>query len=72
MRSWWSRVKEFVKGKVVYEMWTYLYRNNRAFYKWVFTCYVFRSLGVYLIYSVGDRDENTFGEVKMYLPDDDG
>ena len=66
MRSWWSRVKEFVKGKVVYEMWTYLYRNNRAFYKWVFTCYMYIRLGLYI---VSDRDENTFSEVKMYLPD---
>ena len=69
----WSRAKEFVKGKVVTkvvdEMWTYLYRNTRAFYKWVFTCYVYTRLGLYIIYSVGDRDENTFREIKMYLPD---
>ncbi|BDB99989.1 hypothetical protein SACC_30060 [Saccharolobus caldissimus] len=67
----WCRAKEFVKGKVVTkvvdEMWTY--RNARAFYKWVFTCYVYTSLGLYLVYSVGDRDENTFSEIKMYLPD---
>jgi len=41
----WSRVKELVKGKVVAEvvdeMWTYLYKNTRAFYKGVFTCYVY-------------------------------
>ncbi|QXJ34940.1 hypothetical protein J5U22_01487 [Saccharolobus shibatae] len=40
----WNKAKELVKGKVVTkvvdEMWTYLYRNTRTFYKWVFTCYV--------------------------------
>ena len=34
-----GRAKELVKGKVVAkvvdEMWTYLYKNARAFYKWV-------------------------------------
>jgi len=70
----WGRAKELVKGKVVTkvvdEMWTYLYKNTRAFYKWVFTCYVYTKLGVYLIYSVGDRDERTFREVKKYLPEE--
>ena len=70
----WNKAKELVKGKVVTkvvdEMWTYLYRNTRAFYKWVFTCYVYTRLGLYIIYSVGDRDENTFREVKDYVPDD--
>jgi len=67
-----GRAKELVKGKVVAkvvdEMWTYLYKNARAFYKWVFTCYVYTKLGVYLI--LGDRDERTFLEVKKYLPDE--
>jgi hypothetical protein len=31
---------------------------------------VYTKLGVYLIYSVGDRDERTFLEVKKYLPDE--
>ncbi|BFI76897.1 hypothetical protein YN1HA_29950 [Sulfurisphaera ohwakuensis] len=61
-------VRASVVSKVVDEMWTY--RNARAFYKWVFTCYVYTSLGLYPIYSVGDRDENTFSEIKMYLPDE--
>ena len=39
----------------------------RAFYKWVFTCYVYTKLGVYLILG---RDERTFLEVKKYLPDE--
>ncbi|QXJ30585.1 hypothetical protein J5U21_00231 [Saccharolobus shibatae] len=69
----WNKAKELVKGKVVTkvvdEMWTYLYRNTRAFYKWVFTCYVYTKIGAYLIYSVGDRDENTFREIKVHLPD---
>jgi hypothetical protein len=38
----WGRAKELVKGnvvaKVVDEMWTYLYKNIRAFHKLVFTC----------------------------------
>ncbi|GAA5419395.1 hypothetical protein Stok01_01356 [Sulfurisphaera tokodaii] len=42
------------------------HRNTRAFYKWVFTCYMYIRLGLYI---VSDRDENTFSEVKMYLPD---
>ncbi|WP_457852388.1 IS1 family transposase [Saccharolobus islandicus] len=70
----WGKAKELVKGgvvaKVVDEMWTYLYKNTRAFYKWIFTCYVYTKLGVYLIYSVGDRDESTFLEVKKYLLDE--
>ena len=43
---------------------------TRAFYKWVFTCYVYTELGVYLIYSVGGRDESTFLEVRKYLPEE--
>ena len=39
---------------------------TRAFYKWVFTCYVYTNLGVYLILGV----ERTFLEVKKYLPDE--
>jgi IS1 family transposase len=68
----WGRAEDSVKGKVVAkvvdEMWTYLYKNARAFYKWVFTCYVYTKLGVYLI--LGDRDERTFLEVKKYLPEE--
>jgi IS1 family transposase len=68
----WGRAKELVKGnvvaKVVDEMWTYLYKNTRAFYKWVFTCYVYTKPGVYLI--LGDRDESTFLEVKKYLSEE--
>jgi hypothetical protein len=45
----WGRAKELVEGKVVAkvvdEMWTYLYKNARAFYKWVFTCYVYTKAG---------------------------
>ena len=67
----WGRAKELVKGKVVTkvvdEMWTYLYKNARAFYKWVFTCYVYTKLGVYLILG---RDESTFLEVRKYLPEE--
>ncbi len=40
-RSLWGKAKELVKGsvvaKVVDEMWTYLYKNTRAFYKWAFS-----------------------------------
>ena len=45
-----------------------MYKNTRAFYKWVFTCYVYTKLGVYLI--LGIRDERTFLEVKKYLPEE--
>ena len=31
---------------------------------------MYTKLGVYLIYSVGDRGESTFLEVKKYLPDE--
>ncbi|WP_409348514.1 hypothetical protein [Saccharolobus islandicus] len=30
---------------------------------------ILTNLGFYLIYSVVDRDENTFREIKRYLPD---
>ncbi|QXJ29084.1 hypothetical protein J5U23_01953 [Saccharolobus shibatae B12] len=50
-------------------MWTYLYKNARAFFKSVFTCYVYTKIGAYLIYSVDDRDENAFREIKVHLPD---
>ena len=67
----WGRAEELVKGKVVTkvvdEMWTYLYKNTRAFYKRVFTCYVYTKLGVYLILG---RDESTFLEVRKYLPEE--
>lgn len=37
-RSLWGKAKDLVKGsvvtKVVDEMWTYLYKNTRVFYKW--------------------------------------
>jgi hypothetical protein len=61
----WGRAKGLVKGgvvaKVVDEMWTYLYKNTRAFYKWVFCLYFPRPLR-----SVGDRDERAF---KEYAPE---
>ncbi len=37
MRSLWGKVKDLAKGKVVDEMWTYLFRNIKAFYKWAFS-----------------------------------
>ena len=58
----WGRAKELVKGKVVTkvvdEMWTYLYKNTRAFYKWVFTCYVYTKLGVtsFTLWGIGMRE----------------
>jgi hypothetical protein len=66
MRSWlscgvglrsWSRVRLLMR---------YGLTCTRAFYKWVFTCYVYTKLGVYLILGV----ESTFLEVKKYLPDE--
>ncbi|BCU71107.1 hypothetical protein KN1_24040 [Stygiolobus caldivivus] len=71
-RSWtcgvglnsWSRVRSLLLtrcGRTCTE--------TRAFNKWAFTCYVYTSLG---LYSVGDRDEDTFREVKDHLPDDGG
>ena len=66
----WGRAKELVKGKVVAkvvdEMWTYLYKNIRAFYKWVFTCYVYTKPGVNLIF--GDRDESISLRSKSIYP----
>jgi len=68
MRSWlscgvglrsWSRVRLLMRCGLT---------RTRAFYKWVFTCYVCTKPGVYLI--LGDRDESTFLEVKKYLPDE--
>jgi hypothetical protein len=57
----WGKVKDLVKGKVVAkvvdEMWTYLFKNIKAFYKWVFTCFVYTSLGLYVLFSVRNRDE---------------
>ena len=51
----WGKAKELVKGnvvtKVVDEMWTYLFKNVRAFYKWIFTCYVYTKLGWEFIWS---------------------
>ena len=68
----WGKAKELVKGnvvtKVVDEMWTYLYKNTRAFYRWIFTCYVYTTLGLLVLFSVGDRDERTFNEILKYLP----
>ncbi len=37
MRSLWGKVKDLAKGKVVDEMWTYLFRNIKAFYTWAFS-----------------------------------
>ncbi|SAI84083.1 ORF in transposon ISC1173 [Saccharolobus solfataricus] len=52
-RGSWDQAKELVKGKVVTkivdEMWTYLYRNTRTFYKWVSTCYAYTKMGAYII-----------------------
>ncbi|QXJ34884.1 hypothetical protein J5U22_01431 [Saccharolobus shibatae] len=39
-----------------------MYKNTRGFYKWVFTCYM--KLGLCIVYSIGNRDKNTFKEVK--------
>ena len=68
MRSWlscgvglrsWSRVRLLMRCGLT---------CTRAFYKWVFTRYVYTKLGVYLI--LGDRGERTFLEVKKYLPEE--
>jgi hypothetical protein len=49
----WGKAKDLIKGnvitKVVDEMWTYLYRNARAFYKWAFTRYVYTSISIKFI-----------------------
>ena len=53
----WGRAKDLVKGgvvaKIVDEMWTYLYKNTRAFYKWLFCLYFPRrwhtSLGLSIV-----------------------
>ena len=66
MRSWlscgvglrsWSRVRLLMRCGLT---------CTRAFYKWVFTCYVYTKLGVHLILGV----ESTFLEVKKYLPNE--
>ncbi|BDB98293.1 hypothetical protein SACC_13100 [Saccharolobus caldissimus] len=48
----WGKAKDLVKGKVVGEMWTYLFK---AFYKWVFICFVYTSLGLYFQLVIGMR-----------------
>jgi len=69
----WGKAKDLVEGKVaakvVDEIWTYLYKNIEAFYKWVFTCFVYTSLGLYVPFSVGDRDEKAFKEILQYAPE---
>lgn len=52
-------------GRVVDEMWTYVKRNAKAFYVWVFT-FLISSKSMYVAFSVGDRGE-TFQELR-YLP----
>ncbi|BCS92576.1 MAG: hypothetical protein MjAS7_1184 [Metallosphaera javensis (ex Sakai et al. 2022)] len=61
----WRRARdELNEGvKVVDEMWTYFRRNAKAFYSWVFTGFVFSRKGMYVVFSVGDRSENTFQEL---------
>jgi Transposase and inactivated derivatives len=57
----WGKAKDLVKGgvvsKVVDEMWTYLYKNARAFYKWIFTCYVYTRLEFtsFTLWAIGMR-----------------
>jgi hypothetical protein len=46
-----------------------LRRKAKAFYKWVYTCFVYTSLGFYVIFSVGDRDEGAFREIVRQLPE---
>ncbi|BCS91495.1 MAG: hypothetical protein MjAS7_0103 [Metallosphaera javensis (ex Sakai et al. 2022)] len=60
----WRRARdELNEGvKVVDEMWTYFRRNAKAF-SWVFTGFVFSMKGMYVVFSVGDRSENTFQEL---------
>jgi len=36
------------------------FKNTRAFYKWVFTRFVYSTLGLYVLFSVGDRDDRAF------------
>jgi len=66
----WTEAKEVLEGKVVTEvvdeMWTYLYKNTRAFYKWTFTRFVYTTLGLLVLFSVGDRDERAFNEILIY------
>jgi IS1 family transposase len=42
---------------------------TRAFYKWVFTCFVYTSLDLYVLFSVGDRDKRAFKEILQYAPE---
>ncbi|WWQ59228.1 hypothetical protein V6M85_06845 [Sulfolobus tengchongensis] len=65
----WSKAKDVVgEGvKVVDEIWTYL--NKKAFYKWVFTGFLFSTKGMYVSFSVGNRDEKTFNELRQYPPE---
>gem|GEM_PF-236571 len=34
-----------------------------------FTCFVYTTLGLYLVFSVGDRDASAFDEIKCYVPE---
>jgi len=65
----WGKVKDLVKGKVIDEIWTYLFKNIKAFCKCVFTCFVYTSLGLYVLFSVGDRGEKAFKEILQYAPE---
>jgi hypothetical protein len=64
----WDNAEELVEDKVVIkvvdEVWTHVGRNSRAFHRWVFTCLAYTTHGFYVLFSMGDRDERTFGDIK--------
>jgi len=71
MRSWLScggRLRRFWRARLLLRLLTrcgLLYKNSRAFYKWVFTCYVYTTLGLFVLFSVGGR-EGFQGDLEVF------
>ena len=63
----WLKAREHNEGitRVVDEMWTYLFKRDKDFYKWVFTIFDY-TRRLYVTFWVGDRDEGTFGIAEKY------
>jgi transposase-like protein/IS1 family transposase len=64
----WLKAREHNESvtRVVDEMWTYLFKRDKGFYKWVFTIFDYTRRGLYVTFWVGNRDEGTFGMAECF------
>ena len=64
----WLKAREHNESvtRVADEMWTYLFKRDKGFYKWLFTIFDYTRRGLYMTFWLGDRYEGTFGMAECF------